>query len=80
MRVLHCSKVPHFNKPEHLNDTFHRQSHMIVCGLDSVLARRQSNGMLTNIVSKLWRLYNSIVPLLGGEQKALKEIPGDCLY
>lgn len=46
----------HVSTNQHLNDTSHRQSH-IVCGLDSVLARRQSNGMLTNIVSKLWRSY-----------------------
>ncbi|XP_072454814.1 NEDD8-activating enzyme E1 catalytic subunit isoform X4 [Notamacropus eugenii] len=47
-RIPNCAVVPHFNKIQNFDDTFYRQFHIIVCGLDSIIARRWINGMLVN--------------------------------
>ncbi|XP_005995287.1 NEDD8-activating enzyme E1 catalytic subunit isoform X6 [Latimeria chalumnae] len=45
-RISGCSVVPHFKKIQEFDETFYRQFHIIVCGLDSIIARRWINGML----------------------------------
>ncbi|XP_014343459.1 NEDD8-activating enzyme E1 catalytic subunit isoform X5 [Latimeria chalumnae] len=47
-RISGCSVVPHFKKIQEFDETFYRQFHIIVCGLDSIIARRWINGMLIN--------------------------------
>ncbi|KAH0512196.1 Importin subunit alpha-3, partial [Microtus ochrogaster] len=42
-RVPNCNIIPHFSKIQDFSDTFHRQFHIIVHGLDSVIARREIN-------------------------------------
>lgn len=77
-RVPNCNVVPHFNKIQDFNDTFYRQFHIIVCGLDSVIARRWINGMLISLLNYEDGVLDpsSIVPLIDGGQKVLKEMPG----
>lgn len=44
-RVPNCNIIPHFNKIQDFSDAFHRQFHLIVHGQDSVIARREINGI-----------------------------------
>ncbi|CAB4000133.1 NEDD8-activating enzyme E1 catalytic subunit isoform X2 [Paramuricea clavata] len=45
-RIEGCQVTPHFCKIQDKDDDFYRGFHIIVCGLDSVMARRWINGML----------------------------------
>lgn len=45
-RVDGCNVVPHYKKIQDFDEDFYRQFHIVVCGLDSIVARRWINGML----------------------------------
>ncbi|KFB44439.1 hypothetical protein ZHAS_00012224 [Anopheles sinensis] len=49
-RVPGCVVTPHFCKIQDFDSSFYRQFHIIVCGLDSIVARRWINGMLISMV------------------------------
>lgn len=49
-RVAGCKVTPHFDRIESFDESFYRQFHLIVCGLDSIVARRWMNGMLLSMV------------------------------
>ncbi|RVE70888.1 hypothetical protein OJAV_G00068430 [Oryzias javanicus] len=49
-RIPGCKVLPHFKKIQDFDDSFYRQFHIIVCGLDSIIARRWMNGMLISIL------------------------------
>uniref|UniRef100_A0A8C7KPC3 NEDD8-activating enzyme E1 catalytic subunit n=1 Tax=Oncorhynchus kisutch TaxID=8019 RepID=A0A8C7KPC3_ONCKI len=73
-RIPGCKVVPHFNKIQDFDESFYRQFHIIVCGLDSIIARRWMNGMLISLLS-----YNdgvldpsSIIPLIDGGTEGFK--------
>uniref|UniRef100_A0A672PH08 NEDD8-activating enzyme E1 catalytic subunit n=1 Tax=Sinocyclocheilus grahami TaxID=75366 RepID=A0A672PH08_SINGR len=73
-RVLGCNVVPHFKKIQDLDETFYKQFHIVVCGLDSVVARRWMNGMLLSLL-----IYedgvldpSSIIPLIDGGTEGFK--------
>uniref|UniRef100_A0A8C1LDF6 NEDD8-activating enzyme E1 catalytic subunit n=1 Tax=Cyprinus carpio TaxID=7962 RepID=A0A8C1LDF6_CYPCA len=73
-RVPGCNVVPHFKKIQDLDETFYRQFHIVVCGLDSVVARRWMNGMLLSLL-----IYedgvldpSSIIPLIDGGTEGFK--------
>uniref|UniRef100_A0A8C2HF70 NEDD8-activating enzyme E1 catalytic subunit n=1 Tax=Cyprinus carpio TaxID=7962 RepID=A0A8C2HF70_CYPCA len=73
-RVLGCNVVPHFKKIQDLDESFYRQFHIVVCGLDSVVARRWMNGMLLSLL-----IYedgvldpSSIIPLIDGGTEGFK--------
>ncbi|XP_036415733.1 NEDD8-activating enzyme E1 catalytic subunit isoform X2 [Colossoma macropomum] len=73
-RVPGCRVVPHFKKIQDLDEMFYRQFHIIVCGLDSVIARRWINGMLLSLL-----VYDdgvldtsSIIPLIDGGTEGFK--------
>nr|2NVU_B Chain B, Maltose binding protein/NEDD8-activating enzyme E1 catalytic subunit chimera [Homo sapiens] len=73
-RVPNCNVVPHFNKIQDFNDTFYRQFHIIVCGLDSIIARRWINGMLISLLNYEDGVLDpsSIVPLIDGGTEGFK--------
>ncbi|KAM5313533.1 NEDD8-activating enzyme E1 catalytic subunit isoform X2 [Desmodus rotundus] len=73
-RVPNCNVVPHFNKIQDFNDTFYRQFHIIVCGLDSIIARRWINGMLISLLNYEDGALDpsSIVPLIDGGTEGFK--------
>uniref|UniRef100_A0A2K5CDQ6 NEDD8-activating enzyme E1 catalytic subunit n=1 Tax=Aotus nancymaae TaxID=37293 RepID=A0A2K5CDQ6_AOTNA len=73
-RVPNCNVVPHFNKIQDFNDTFYRQFHIVVCGLDSVIARRWINGMLISLLNYEDGVLDpsSIIPLIGGGTEGFK--------
>ncbi|CAG5983646.1 unnamed protein product [Menidia menidia] len=64
----------HFKKIQDLDETFYRQFHIIVCGLDSIVARRWINGMLLSLL-----VYEdgaldqgSVIPLIDGGTEGFK--------
>lgn len=42
--------IAHYKKIQDYDDTFYRQFGVVVCGLDSIVARRWINGMLVRLV------------------------------
>uniref|UniRef100_A0A3Q2E522 NEDD8-activating enzyme E1 catalytic subunit n=1 Tax=Cyprinodon variegatus TaxID=28743 RepID=A0A3Q2E522_CYPVA len=73
-RIPGCRVVPHFKKIQDLDETFYRRFHIIVCGLDSIVARRWMNGMLISLL-----VYEdgevdqtSIIPLVDGGTEGFK--------
>lgn len=45
-RVPGCKVMPHFCKIQDFDDAYYRQFHIIVSGLDSIVARRENNKLL----------------------------------
>ncbi|XP_055911280.1 nedd8-activating enzyme E1 catalytic subunit [Eupeodes corollae] len=45
-RIPTCKVTPHFAKIQDFDESFYQQFHIVVCGLDSIVARRWINGML----------------------------------
>lgn len=50
-RVNGCQVTPHFCKIQDYDETFYQQFHIVVCGLDSIVARRWINGMLLSLLN-----------------------------
>ncbi|XP_076304693.1 ubiquitin-like activating enzyme 3 [Tachypleus tridentatus] len=73
-RVPGCVVTPHFKKIQDYDEDFYRSFHIVVCGLDSVIARRWINGMLINILSNEDGMLNpsSIVPMVDGGTEGFK--------
>uniref|UniRef100_A0A665U7Z9 NEDD8-activating enzyme E1 catalytic subunit n=2 Tax=Echeneis naucrates TaxID=173247 RepID=A0A665U7Z9_ECHNA len=73
-RIPGCCVVPHFKKIQDLDETFYRQFHIIVCGLDSVVARRWMNGMLLSLLVYEDGVLDpgSIIPLIDGGTEGFK--------
>lgn len=42
---------PHFCRIQEHDEHFYRQFHLVICGLDSIVARRWINGMLINLLN-----------------------------
>lgn len=49
-RVPGCEAVAHHCAIQDLDEGFYRQFHIVVCGLDSIVARRWLNGMLMSLL------------------------------
>ncbi|XP_029456932.1 NEDD8-activating enzyme E1 catalytic subunit isoform X1 [Rhinatrema bivittatum] len=73
-RIPDCFVVPHFKKIQDLDDTFYRQFHIIVCGLDSIIARRWINGMLMSLLNYEDGVLDpsSLIPLIDGGTEGFK--------
>jgi len=50
-RVPGCRVTPHFTKIQDFDESFYRDFHVVVCGLDSIIARRWINGMLISMLN-----------------------------
>lgn len=50
-RVAGCNVKPYYNKIQDFDQDFYRSFNIVICGLDSVSARRWVNGMLLSILS-----------------------------
>lgn len=50
-RIVGCKVTPHFCKIQDFDDSFYRKFHIIVSGLDSIVARRWINGMLISMLA-----------------------------
>lgn len=74
-RIAGCKVTPHFCKIQDYDESFYRQFHVVVCGLDSIIARRWINGMLISLVK-----YeedgsvdmSSLVPMVDGGTEGFK--------
>ncbi|GBP60807.1 NEDD8-activating enzyme E1 catalytic subunit [Eumeta japonica] len=74
-RVPGCEAVAHHCAIQDFDEGFYRQFHIVVCGLDSIVARRWLNGMLMSLLQ-----YNddgsldqsSIIPLVDGGTEGFK--------
>ncbi|XP_041080421.1 NEDD8-activating enzyme E1 catalytic subunit isoform X4 [Polyodon spathula] len=73
-RIPGCIVVPHFQKIQDFDDSFYRQFHIVVCGLDSIIARRWINGMLMSLLSYEDGVLDpsSIIPLIDGGTEGFK--------
>ncbi|CAI5688649.1 unnamed protein product [Oreochromis niloticus] len=73
-RVPGCCVIPYFKKIQDLDETFYRQFHIIVCGLDSIVARRWMNGMLLSLLVYEDGVLDpsSIIPLIDGGTEGFK--------
>lgn len=73
-RILGCQVTPHFCKIQDYDDSFYRQFHIVVCGLDSIVARRWINGMLISMLNYENDAVDqsSIIPIVDGGTEGFK--------
>ncbi|KAK9871245.1 hypothetical protein WA026_011520 [Henosepilachna vigintioctopunctata] len=73
-RVTNCQIIPHFCKIQDKDESFYREFCMIVCGLDSIVARRWINGMLVSLLEYEDGVLKttSIIPLVDGGTEGFK--------
>ncbi|KRT83758.1 hypothetical protein AMK59_3609, partial [Oryctes borbonicus] len=73
-RIAGCQVTPHFCKIQDYDESFYRQFHIIVCGLDSIVARRWINGMLISLLNYEDGILDqsSIIPLVDGGTEGFK--------
>lgn len=74
-RVPGCRVTPHYCKIQDHGQEFYRQFHIIVCGLDSIVARRWTNGMVLSLLKydENDQLdQSSIIPLVDGGSEGFK--------
>eukprot|EP00116_Pleurobrachia_bachei_P004701 sb/3464963/ len=67
-RVPGLSYTAHYNKIQDYGDDFYLQFNIVICGLDSVQARRWMNSTILNIALET----GNIIPLLDGGTEAFK--------
>ncbi|KAL1132836.1 hypothetical protein AAG570_010788 [Ranatra chinensis] len=73
-RIPGCKVTPHYSKIQDFDEEFYRQFHIIVSGLDSIVARRWMNGMILSLLS-----YNegeldqsTLIPMVDGGTEGFK--------
>jgi NEDD8-activating enzyme E1 len=75
-RLPNCNVTPHFNRIQDMDAEFYRSFNIVVCGLDSILARRWINGILLSLLEydeETNQLdYSSIIPLIDGGTEGFK--------
>ncbi|KAK2606171.1 NEDD8 activating enzyme [Conoideocrella luteorostrata] len=70
-RVKGVSITPHNKKIQDFDDTFYKQFQLVVCGLDSIEARRWINAMLVSIAEEA-EDPDGIKPLIDGGTEGFK--------
>ncbi|XP_008549131.1 NEDD8-activating enzyme E1 catalytic subunit [Microplitis demolitor] len=73
-RVPGCNVTPHCCKIQEKDESFYRQFHIVVCGLDSIVARRWINGMLISLLqySENDLDQTSVIPMVDGGTEGFK--------
>ncbi|XP_031565141.1 NEDD8-activating enzyme E1 catalytic subunit-like [Actinia tenebrosa] len=74
-RIAGCCCTPHYDKIQDHDTDFYRTFHIVVCGLDSIVARRWINGMLMSLLE-----YDddgnldqsSVIPMVDGGTEGFK--------
>ncbi|KAI7933978.1 hypothetical protein MJO28_017366 [Puccinia striiformis f. sp. tritici] len=69
-RIPQVKVTPHYCKMQDKDDTFYMMFNMVVCGLDSVEARRWINATMVNLVDP--EKPESVKPLIGGGTEGFK--------
>ncbi|PNF26642.1 NEDD8-activating enzyme E1 catalytic subunit [Cryptotermes secundus] len=73
-RIPGCHVTPHFSKIQDFDETFYRSFHIVISGLDSIVARRWINGMLISLLSYKDGVLDqsSLIPLIDGGTEGFK--------
>ncbi|CAH8493828.1 unnamed protein product [Schistosoma turkestanicum] len=74
-RIPTCKVIPHYKKIQDFGASFYQQFNAVVCGLDSVIARRWINSMLASLVrydSDGQPDPNTVIPLVDGGTEGFK--------
>ncbi|KAL7640125.1 UNVERIFIED_CONTAM: hypothetical protein RMT77_009539 [Armadillidium vulgare] len=73
-RIEGCKVTPHYKKIQDFGEEFYQSFHIVVCGLDSVVARRWINGMLHSCLNYEDGMLDqtSIIPLVDGGTEGFK--------
>jgi len=74
-RVPGTNCVPHNCKIQEKEDSFYKQFHMIICGLDSIVARRWINGMVHSLLDydeDGQLVETSMIPMVDGGTEGFK--------
>lgn len=74
-RVPGCNVIPHFKKIQDFDEAFYRQFHIVVCGLDSIVARRWINALLVSMLTYDEEgnvEQSSIIPIVDGGTEGFK--------
>lgn len=75
-RVPNCQVTAHFNKIQDMSLDFYRSFNIVVCGLDSILARRWINGLLLSLLEYDEETntldQSTIIPLIDGGTEGFK--------
>ncbi|KAL3853182.1 hypothetical protein ACJMK2_016747 [Sinanodonta woodiana] len=73
-RIQGCNVIPHYAKIQDFEESFYRQFHIIVCGLDSIVARRWINGMLIGMLKYEDGVLDqsSLIPMVDGGTEGFK--------
>jgi ubiquitin-activating enzyme E1 C len=75
-RVPGCQVTAHFKKIQDMSEDFYRSFNIVVCGLDSILARRWINGLLLSLLEYDEKSntidQNTIIPLIDGGTEGFK--------
>ncbi|KAF5286832.1 hypothetical protein FQA39_LY00365 [Lamprigera yunnana] len=73
-KVKGCRVTPHFCRIQDFDEMFYRQFHIVVCGLDSIVARRWINGLLISLLNYEDNGLDqtSIIPIIDGGTEGFK--------
>lgn len=73
-RVPGCKVTPHYAKIQDYDESFYRGFHIVVCGLDSIVARRWINSMMVSLLNYEDGVLDqtSIVPIVDGGTEGFK--------
>ncbi|XP_018410936.1 PREDICTED: NEDD8-activating enzyme E1 catalytic subunit isoform X1 [Nanorana parkeri] len=73
-RIPDCCVTPHYKKIQDMDESFYRDFHLVVCGLDSIIARRWLNGMLMSLLNyEDGELQQStVIPFIDGGTEGFK--------
>lgn len=73
-RIPGCHVTPHFCKIQDFDESFYRGFHLVVCGLDSIVARRWINGMLISLLCYEDGVLDqsSVIPMIDGGTEGFK--------
>ncbi|GAB6029902.1 NEDD8-activating protein uba3 [Chamberlinius hualienensis] len=73
-RIPGCKVTPHYNKIQDFDESFYKQFHVVVSGLDSIAARRWINGMLLSLLEYDNGILDqsTVIPLVDGGTEGFK--------
>ncbi|XP_055883046.1 NEDD8-activating enzyme E1 catalytic subunit-like [Biomphalaria glabrata] len=73
-RIPGAKVTPHFAKIQDFDEDFYRDFHIVVCGLDSIIARRWINGMLISMLKYENGALDqsSVIPMVDGGTEGFK--------
>uniref|UniRef100_A0A0K2TM46 NEDD8-activating enzyme E1 catalytic subunit n=1 Tax=Lepeophtheirus salmonis TaxID=72036 RepID=A0A0K2TM46_LEPSM len=74
-RIKGAQVIPHNKTIQEFDESFYRQFHIILCGLDSIVARRWINGMVVSLLEyddDGSVIQSSVIPIIDGGTEGFK--------